>query len=142
MPEGHDLDIKKNVQFGVHDSEMLTGDYYAPQGTGPYPALVAVHGGGWQLGTAEGYQYWGPYLAQRGYVLSWLRVFRRANTDHCGHNGGQEREPRVVPLEKYMARRGSVEDGIRMIAACFAHVPQRCASHIDMHFILTFQEII
>jgi acetyl esterase/lipase len=69
MPEGHDIDIRKNVQFGVHDGETLTGDYYAPPGTGPYPALVAVHGGGWQLGMAEGYQYWGPYLAQRGYVL-------------------------------------------------------------------------
>jgi acetyl esterase/lipase len=30
---------------------------------------VAVHGGGWQLGSAEDYQSWGPYLAQRGYVL-------------------------------------------------------------------------
>jgi acetyl esterase/lipase len=69
MPEGHEIDIKKNVHFGVHDGETLTGDYYAPPGTGPYPALVAVHGGGWQLGTAEGYQYWGPYLAHRGYVL-------------------------------------------------------------------------
>jgi acetyl esterase/lipase len=69
MPEGHDIDIRKNVQFGVHDGDLLTGDYYAPPGTGPYPALVAVHGGGWQLGTAESYQSWGPYLAHRGYVL-------------------------------------------------------------------------
>jgi acetyl esterase/lipase len=30
---------------------------------------VAVHGGGWQLGTAESYQYWGSYLAHHGYVL-------------------------------------------------------------------------
>jgi acetyl esterase/lipase len=30
---------------------------------------VAIHGGGWQLGTAEAYQSWGPYLAHRGYVL-------------------------------------------------------------------------
>jgi acetyl esterase/lipase len=69
MPEGRELDIRKNVQFGMHDGETLTGDYYAPPGTEPYPALVAVHGGGWQLGTAEEYQSWGPYLAHRGYVL-------------------------------------------------------------------------
>jgi acetyl esterase/lipase len=69
MPEGHDIDIRKNVQFGVHDGDILTGDYYAPSGAGPYPALVAVHGGGWQLGTAESYQYWGSYLAHHGYVL-------------------------------------------------------------------------
>jgi acetyl esterase/lipase len=69
MPEGHDIDIRKNVQFGAHDGDILTGDYYAPPDAGPYPALIALHGGAWKLGTAEGYQYWGPYLAQRGYVL-------------------------------------------------------------------------
>jgi acetyl esterase/lipase len=69
MPEGQDIDIRKHVQFGVHDGDILTGGYYAPPGTGPYPALVAVHGGGWQLGTAEEYQAWGPYLAHHGYVL-------------------------------------------------------------------------
>jgi acetyl esterase/lipase len=69
MPEGQDIDIRKNIPFGVHDGDRLTGDYYAPPGTGPYPTLVAVHGGGWQLGTAESYQYWGAYLAHRGYVL-------------------------------------------------------------------------
>jgi acetyl esterase/lipase len=69
IPEGHAIDIRKHVPFGAHDGDRLTGDYYAPPGTGHYPALVAVHGGGWQLGTAESYQSWGPYLAHRGYVL-------------------------------------------------------------------------
>jgi acetyl esterase/lipase len=69
MPEEPEIDIRKNVQFGVHDGDMLTGDYYAPPGPGPYPALVAIHCGGWQLGTAEAYQSWRPYLAHRGYVL-------------------------------------------------------------------------
>jgi acetyl esterase/lipase len=47
----------------------LAGDYYAPAGAGPYPALIALHGGFWKRGTAEAYQYWGPYLAEHGYVL-------------------------------------------------------------------------
>ena len=63
------LDIRKNVPFGAHDGDVLTGDYYAPPEAGVYPALIALHGGAWKYGTAEGYQYWGPYLAQRGYVL-------------------------------------------------------------------------
>ena len=46
----------------------MTGDYYAPPGPGPYPALVAVHGGGWQLGTAEECHS-GTVSAHRGYVL-------------------------------------------------------------------------
>jgi acetyl esterase/lipase len=69
MTEAYYIDVRKNVQFGLHDGDVLTGDYYAPPGTGPYPVLVAIHGGGWKLGTAEGCQYWGRYLAQHGYVL-------------------------------------------------------------------------
>src|SRR6266446_3423588 len=73
--------------------------------------------------------------------MSWLRVFTSANTAHLGHRVGQERSPRVVPSEKDAARGGSVEDGMRMITACFACVPQRCTSHTYMHFFLTFQEV-
>jgi acetyl esterase/lipase len=69
VPEPHDIEIRKNVEFGVHDDNALTGDYYAPPGDGPYPALIALHGGFWKRGTAEGYQYWGPFLARHGYVL-------------------------------------------------------------------------
>ena len=69
MPETYDIEIRRNLQFGVHDDEVLTGDYYAPSGPGPFPALIALHGGFWKRGSAEGYQYWGPYLAQRGYAL-------------------------------------------------------------------------
>jgi hypothetical protein len=32
MSETQDIDIRKNVQFGVHDGDILTGDYYAPRG--------------------------------------------------------------------------------------------------------------
>ncbi len=69
MTTAPEIDIRKNVPFGAHDGDVLTGDYYAPPEAGAYPALIALHGGAWKYGTAEGYQYWGPYLAQRGYVL-------------------------------------------------------------------------
>ena len=63
------MDIRKAVQFGVHDGDVLAGDYYAPEAPGNYPALVTMHGGAWKRGTSETYQHWGPYLAKRGYVL-------------------------------------------------------------------------
>src|SRR2546425_16113 len=43
--------------------------------------------------------------------------------------------------EKYAARRGSVEDGMRLITACCARVPQRWTSRIYIHFLLMFQEV-
>src|SRR5712664_1822554 len=57
-----------------------------------------------------------------------LRVFTSANTAHLGHRGGQERQPRVIPSEKYAARRGSAKEGMRMSTACFARAPQRYLS--------------
>src|SRR4029453_15417863 len=36
---------------------------------GKFPVVIAVHGGGWQLGSKTEYQYWGPYLAERGIAL-------------------------------------------------------------------------
>ena len=45
------------------------GDLYMPAPAGRFPALVAVHGGGWQAGARTAFQYWGPWLAERGYVL-------------------------------------------------------------------------
>ncbi len=57
------------VEYGRHDGVSLLADAYLPSGQGPHPALVAVHGGGWQQGSREAYRFWGPFLAARGYVL-------------------------------------------------------------------------
>ena len=57
------------VTFATHDGVALLGDLYLPEGAGPHPAIIAVHGGGWQQGTRAGYRHWGPYLATRGIAL-------------------------------------------------------------------------
>src|SRR5712691_3674380 len=46
-----------------------------------------------------------------------------------------------MPSEKCAACRGSVEDEMRMITACFARAPQRCTSRTYMHVLLMFQEV-
>lgn len=69
LAQSLEFDVQRGLQYGQHDGVQLTGDLYAPKAPGKYPALVAVHGGGWQVGNVGFYQYWGPYLAQRGYVL-------------------------------------------------------------------------
>jgi len=57
-----DFEVQRDLQF----SPGLKGDLYLPRGGGKHPALVAAHGGGWQIGDKDFYQHWGPYLAQRG----------------------------------------------------------------------------
>jgi acetyl esterase/lipase len=64
-----EIEIRPGIEYARHDGAALLGDLYAPQAPGKYPAVVAVHGGGWQLGTRESYRHWGAYLAARGHVL-------------------------------------------------------------------------
>jgi acetyl esterase/lipase len=57
------------IEFACHDGVALLGDITIPDGPGPFPALVGVHGGGWQQGSRDIYGHWGLFLASRGYVL-------------------------------------------------------------------------
>lgn len=59
----------RKVVYAIHDGERLEGALYLPKRSGRHPALIAVHGGGWQFGDARFYQHWGPYLARRGYAV-------------------------------------------------------------------------
>ena len=63
------IEIRSGLTYATHDGVALAGDLYLPKGAGPFPALVAVHGGGWQAGARNAFQHWGKYLAERGYVL-------------------------------------------------------------------------
>jgi acetyl esterase/lipase len=57
------------LTYATHGGGALQGDLYLPKAAGPAPALIAVHGGGWQQGARSAFQHWGPYLAARGYAL-------------------------------------------------------------------------
>jgi acetyl esterase/lipase len=63
------IETRPGVAYATHDGVALLGDLYVPAGAGPFPALIATHGGGWQAGARTAFQFWGPYLAARGYVL-------------------------------------------------------------------------
>ncbi len=69
MTGSSEHDVRSALTYATHDGVALQGDLYLPKGAGPFPALVAVHGGGWQQGARSAFQYWGPYLAARGYGL-------------------------------------------------------------------------
>jgi acetyl esterase/lipase len=67
--EENPCDVRENVRYATRGDEALTGTLYSPHGRGPYPALIALHGGGWRLAGADVYAYLGPWLAKHGYVV-------------------------------------------------------------------------
>ena len=63
------FDTRRNVEYLRRGQASLCGDLHIPEGAGPFPAIVCVHGGGWRLGATDAYQYFAPWLAARGYVV-------------------------------------------------------------------------
>ena len=60
---------RPSLVFAEHDGVKLVGDFYLPKGRSKAPVLVAIHGGGWQVGARDFYKNWGPLLARNGYAL-------------------------------------------------------------------------
>jgi acetyl esterase/lipase len=69
MANEHEVATELNIAFAEHDGVKLLGDLYLPQGLNKPPVLVAVHGGGWQVGDRKFYRSWGNYLAKHGYAV-------------------------------------------------------------------------
>jgi acetyl esterase/lipase len=69
MADSPQVETRGGIAYASHDGVALLGDLYLPAGAGRSPALVAVHGGGWQAGARSAFQFWGPHLAERGYAL-------------------------------------------------------------------------
>jgi acetyl esterase/lipase len=60
---------RPDLVFAEHDGTKLVGDLYLPKGRAKAPVLVAIHGGGWQIGNRQFYRYWGLFLARAGYAV-------------------------------------------------------------------------
>jgi acetyl esterase/lipase len=69
MAQNLEIAIQPDIAFGEHDGVKLIGDLYLPKGVARPPILVAVHGGGWQIGDRKFYTNWGTYLAKNGYAV-------------------------------------------------------------------------
>src|SRR5580765_5181943 len=62
----YEVTTRADIVFAEHDGVKLLGDLYSPKGVDKAPVLVAVHGGGWQVGSRKFYTNWGSYLAKNG----------------------------------------------------------------------------
>jgi acetyl esterase/lipase len=63
------ITLHGGITYANHDGTELLGDLYLPKEAKSVPAVVAVHGGGWVAGVRGAFQYWGPYLAERGIAM-------------------------------------------------------------------------
>ncbi len=60
--------IEDNITYGKVSDTELKLDLARPQGDGPFPAIVFIHGGGWSGGNRQGYRGQIQDAAKRGYV--------------------------------------------------------------------------
>src|SRR5258708_39916458 len=68
MAATQQIETRPGIAYANHDGVSLAGDLYLPAGPGPFPALVGVHGGGWQAGVPSTFQFWGAYPPEPGHA--------------------------------------------------------------------------
>ena len=51
---GAGADLKRDIEYGRAGGEILCLDASVPDGTGPFPVAILVHGGGWSRGDKGG----------------------------------------------------------------------------------------
>ncbi len=66
VPEG--VKFERAIEFANPAEQHLQLDIAMPQGEGPFPAVLCIHGGGFRAGTREGFDGLCVTLAQQGYV--------------------------------------------------------------------------
>lgn len=62
------LTVERDIPFATVDGAELKLDAYRPDGPGPLPAILLVHGGGWVKGDKRGLEEDARFFAERGYV--------------------------------------------------------------------------
>jgi acetyl esterase/lipase len=61
--------FEEGIEYSNPDSEHLKLNLARPkEGSGPFPAVICIHGGGFRAGTRDGYNKLCMKLAQHGYV--------------------------------------------------------------------------
>ena len=65
-PPSGDFEYRPAVPFARKGEIELKADLYLPKGSGPFPAVVYIHGGGWSGGERTQLRNPAAYLADRG----------------------------------------------------------------------------
>jgi len=71
VPIPENVSFERGIEYAKPGGESLQLDLAEPKtGSGPYPAILCIHGGGFRAGTREGYDKLCVTLAGRGYVAA------------------------------------------------------------------------
>ena len=65
-----DVTVEENLTYGQGGDAELKLDLARPEGEGPFPAIVFIHGGGWFQGNRQAYKSQIREAAQKGYVAA------------------------------------------------------------------------
>lgn len=69
LPEPFSVEVTRNVIYTPQTwPQALTADIYTPAGSGPFPGVLVVHGGGWTGRSRADMDSISQRLAERGYV--------------------------------------------------------------------------
>jgi acetyl esterase/lipase len=109
--------VETGIEYGQVAGESLKLDARVPEGAGPFPAVILVHGGGWTAGDKSG----GP---RKGYMYPMHEPLERAGFAWFSVNY------RLAPQHRYPACIDDVETAIRWVktnAAKYRVDPRRIA---------------
>lgn len=68
----------KTIEYSSTDGQALKADLFMPDGSGPFPLIVAVPGGGWIRGHRSALRSWGELFAKNGFAFASVD-YRRAS---------------------------------------------------------------
>ncbi len=67
LPEG--VEVHEDVVLWDRGERTLTAEIYVPDGPGPYPLFLHIHGGGYCVSSARNDRKWGMRVAERGFTV-------------------------------------------------------------------------
>lgn len=83
-----EIEQHPNLTYKTVGDRALQVDLAKPEGDGPFPAIVFIHGGGWRGGNRAGYRSMIRQAAERGYVAITV-TYRLTEADE----GGKAKNP-------------------------------------------------
>ncbi len=99
-------ELQQNIEYGHADGERLLLDVHVPDGNGPFPVAILVHGGGWSSGDKAGSNRPGDGAD----ISPWFDLFSGASYTWFSINY------RMAPKHRWPADIDDVDAAIRWVA--------------------------